>query len=171
MDQQSTSIPTVSGDVAGAPGAGVVDTLLRDHELIRACLDELDRTSSAQAATPLIERLKGILTVHNATEETIVYPALSKIAGEMIEPRKLYFETAEADMTFFELTNIAKGIMQGDFGATCSKFTAALREHMETEEQHAFPHLQKKSDAGELAALGPAVREFRSKLRFEGVPA
>ncbi|HYZ16338.1 MAG TPA: hemerythrin domain-containing protein [Candidatus Acidoferrum sp.] len=166
--QQKTSVPTVSGEMAGG---NVVDTLLRDHEQIRGLLDGLDRASSAQAAVPIIERLKGILTIHNATEETIVYPALAKFAGEMFEPRKLYFETAEADVLLFDITNIAKGNKEGDFGARCSKFTTAVRKHMETEEQHAFPHLQEKSDDKELANLGPAVREFRSKLRFEGVTA
>jgi hemerythrin superfamily protein len=171
MDQKNTSIPTVSGETAAKPGGTIVETLLRDHEQIRACLDQLDRTSNAQAAIPTIERLKGILTVHNATEETIVYPALVKFAGEMLEPRKLYFETAEADMLLFDMDNIAKGNKQGDFVAQCSKFTAAVRKHMETEEKHAFPHLQEKSDDRELASLGPAVREYRSKLHFEGTTA
>jgi hemerythrin superfamily protein len=169
MQQQNTPISTVSGETAAKPTGSVVDILLRDHQQIRTYLDELDRTSNAQSAVPIIERLKGILTVHNATEETNVYPALAKLAGEMIEPRKLYFETGEADMLLFELDNLAKGNIEGDFGAQCSKFTAALRKHMETEEQHAFPHLQEKSDDKELASLGPAVREYRSKLHFEGV--
>lgn len=169
MQQQNTPISTVSGDTASRPAGDVVDMLLQDHQQIRACLDELDRASTAQAAAPIIERLKGILTIHNATEETNVYPALAKIAGEMIEPRKLYFETAEADMLLFELDNMAKGNIEGDFGAKCSKFTAALRKHMESEEQHAFPHLREKTTDKEFASLGPAVLEYRSKLRFEGV--
>ncbi|HEY4439242.1 MAG TPA: hemerythrin domain-containing protein [Candidatus Elarobacter sp.] len=169
MQRQETAIPTVGGEFATNAPADVVDILLRDHARIRTCLDELDGASSAAAALPVLERLKGIVTVHHATEETLVYPALAKLAGEAIEPRKLYVETAEADMLLFELDNLARGILDGDFENRCATFTKAVRKHLDTEEQHAFPHLREKTANGQLAALNTAVRQYREKLHFEGV--
>lgn len=156
--------PSVSGETTQAR-SGAVETLLNDHVQIKALLDQLTQAQPAERIG-CIEALKSILVLHNATEENLIYPALHAVAGENIEPRKLYWETAEADMLLFALDQLAKGLTEGDFAGKARKFATAVREHIESEEQSAFPHLRQKVEAGDLAHLDRAVAEFRGKLRF-----
>lgn len=167
QSEVNRQVSTVYGETGGS--TDVVELLINDHQKIRALLTQLQNAEESQGRAA-VKELQAILTVHNATEENLVYPALAVTAGELLEPRKLYFETAEADMMLFKLDNIVKGALQEDFKDTAEKFVAALTKHIETEENHAFKHLREKVDSGELAHLNSAVHEYRSKLSFASKP-
>jgi hemerythrin superfamily protein len=157
---------TITGDTTERSG-GAVETLLREHQEIKSLLDRLT-SASREDASSCVEELKSILVVHNATEENLIYPALRAVANEHIEPRKLYFETAEADILLFQLDEIAKNIQQGDFTAKAEKFAGAVREHIDSEEKSAFPHLKEKTSASEMMHLDSASREFRNTFQYTG---
>lgn len=149
-----------------AHGRDAVEILLNDHNVIKSLLTELTQGDRNQRRATL-EQLKGVLTIHNATEENLVYPALDKVAGEGQEAEKLYHETAEADILVFELDNALKDGDDATFEATAKKFVGAVREHMKDEETKAFPHLVDGSDPQESEALTTSVKMFREKIRFE----
>jgi hypothetical protein len=150
--------------------------LLDDHRAIERLLDMLE-SADVVRARGIVEHLKPILTLHNATEEAVIYPALSLTSGNPIEvitgsltkPRKLYFETAEADMTFFRLDEIVHNRMRGDFHKLALKLVSMLRAHIRYEELDAFPNLADNANPEWEQHLGDAVREFRSKLHHDEV--
>jgi hemerythrin superfamily protein len=151
-------------------GNDAVAILENDHKVIKDLLDELTAATGTDRAQTL-EKLKGVLTIHNATEENLVYPAINKLAGSKLESQHLYHETAEADTVLFELDSMLKE--QGedaDFVDTAGKFAEAVRHHIQEEEEKAFPRLREKVDDQHIASLASSVKEFRHSLHFEITP-
>jgi hemerythrin superfamily protein len=149
-----------------ARGNNAVEILLNDHEVIKELLDKLTSATGAQRKQ-VMERLIGALTIHNATEENLVYPALSKVGGGKLESQHLYHETAEADVLLFELDSMLKEGDDSDFTAKAEKFQQAVLHHIEEEETKAFPKLEENSDAEQAKLLAESVRTFRKSIHFE----
>ena len=149
-----------------AHGHDAVDILVNDHKVIKGLVRELTEAGGSERRA-VMERLVGALTIHNATEENLVYPAISKIAGDQQESTHLYHETAEADTLLFELDSLLK---EGDgelFAAKAKKFQEAVLHHIEEEEKTAFPRLQEQADPEHAGVLTDSVKTFRKSLRFE----
>ncbi len=147
-------------------GSDTVEILISDHQQIKRLLSALTESTAAPSRKQTLEQLKAALTIHNATEENLVYPALSEVAHKKGEARKLYHETAEADILVFELDTMLKEGKDGNFTTTAEKLQKAVLEHIDDEESSAFPHLQKGADPMHAQLLTTSVREFRSALQF-----
>lgn len=147
-----------------------VQQLINEHQTIKGLLQRLESSTGTDAKS-ILEQLKGILTVHNAVEENLIYPALRVVAGKKTESLKLYNETAEADTLIFEIDSMLKEGEMGDFSKRVEKLHAAVVEHIEDEENKAFKHLQDNAEPAQTQQLNDSVREFRSKLHFEGSPS
>ncbi|MBV9264156.1 MAG: hemerythrin domain-containing protein [Candidatus Eremiobacteraeota bacterium] len=149
-----------------ARGTAAAEILRNDHNVIKSLLRDLTTASGSQRQR-VMEQLKGVLTIHNATEENLVYPALNKVAGSKMEADHLYHETAEADVLLFELDSMLKESDSSDFGAKAEKFQKAVLAHIDEEENKALPRLQENADPEKARALTESVREFRNALHFE----
>ncbi|HET7815599.1 MAG TPA: hemerythrin domain-containing protein [Candidatus Baltobacteraceae bacterium] len=147
-----------------------VQELINEHQTIKGLLERLE-SSTGTEATSILEQLKGILTVHNAVEENLVYPALRVVANKKSESLKLYGETAEADTLIFEIDTMLKEGATAEFSKRVKKLHAAVLEHIDDEESKAFKHLQDNAEPAQTQQLNESVREFRSKLHFEGSPS
>ena len=159
----------MQGDMNSIPAAGAdaIETLIEDHQRIKSLLSDLTKSTQSSSRMQTLERLKALLTVHNATEENLIYPALREVAGKKSESLKLYNETAEADVLVFTLDTMLKEGRDDDFGKTAGKLQAAILEHIEDEEEKAFPHLQKGAQPQQAQLLNESVRQFRGSLRFD----
>jgi hemerythrin superfamily protein len=150
-----------------ARGDDAVEILTNDHQVIKGLLSRLIEPNPSQREV-VLEQLKGVLTIHNATEENLVYPALNKVAGSRAESQHLYHETAEADVLLFELDSMLK---EGDavgFDAKAKRFREAVLHHIEEEEHKALPRLR-DVDTADAELLADSVRAFRKSLHFETV--
>jgi hemerythrin superfamily protein len=161
-----TTIKSQTLEVLPVRGANAVEILENDHEVIKGLLGELTSATSAGTAQPTLEKLKSVLTIHNATEENLVYPALSVIARKHAESQKLYHETAEADTVVFELDLLAKERDDATFAKKAAALQDAVLAHIDREEKSAFPHLQNGADAAQTKQLTADVKTFRSSLRM-----
>lgn len=148
-----------------ARGNDAVEILVNDHQVIKGLLAKLTDSNPADREQ-VLEQLKGVLTIHNATEENLVYPALDKVAGSRAESQHLYHETAEADVLLFELDSMLKEGDTVDFDAKAEKFRDAVLHHIEEEENKALPRLR-DVDAEQAELLTDSVRTFRKSLHFE----
>ena len=157
--QIDTSLLPVRGDDA-------VEILENDHEVIKELLAKLTTATNSKRAE-VLELLKGVLTIHNATEENLVYPAIQKVAGSKLESQHLYHETAEADVLFFELDGLLKEGNDEEFARKALKFQEAVLHHIDEEENKAFPRLEENADPQNAASLTESMREFRKSLRFQ----
>ena len=154
-------------------GNTVHEILENDHEIIKGLLNSLIHASDREDRMQILEQLKGALTIHNATEENIVYPALDKIAGHKFETLKLYNETASADILVFQIDTMLKEGDETKFGEKAQKLHDAVFKHIEAEEKSALPHLEKGAQTQEQQMLMQSVREFRNAMHFtpSSVPA
>jgi hemerythrin superfamily protein len=148
-------------------GNTVHDIIENDHETIKGLLNSLTHSAADADRMQILEQLKGALTIHNAMEENIVYPALNKVAGHKFETLKLYNETASADIMLFEIDMMLKEGDAEKFSEKAEKLHAAVFKHMEAEEHSAMPHLEKGSDSEESQMLLKSVRDFREAMQFK----
>jgi hemerythrin superfamily protein len=158
----------MQSDVMELPvrGSNALEILMNDHQTIKSLLDQLSRATQQSERKQSLERLKAALTIHNATEENLVYPALDVVAHKRWEPQKLYHETAMADILLFELDTMLKTGDTSDFEQKCQKLVKAINEHIEDEEEKAFVHLRDKAESNEMQMLTESVREFRGMLHM-----
>ncbi|MBV8374765.1 MAG: hemerythrin domain-containing protein [Candidatus Eremiobacteraeota bacterium] len=149
-----------------AHGKDAVEILLNDHKVIKRLLTELTEATANQRKH-VLDQLKGALTIHNATEENLVYPALNRVAGSKREAQHLYHETSEADTLLFELDSMLKEHDASDFKTSAREFADAVRHHIEEEEQKALPRLRENADESQSELLAESVKEFRKSIHFE----
>ena len=161
MQKAPYKLPTKGGDA--------VEILMNDHLLIEGLLERLTSAVDNAERKSALEELKAALTIHNATEENLVYPAIERIARKKAEAQHLYHETAEADVVVFELDSMLKeGRGEEDaFAATAEKLRNAVLEHIEDEERKAFVHLRNEADEEQTESLTRSVKQFRSALHYE----
>ena len=152
-----------------AQGGDAIEILINDHALIKTLLESLTAAVDVGERSNALERLKAALTIHNATEENLVYPAIERVAKKKSEAERLYHETAEADVAVFELDSLLKeGRGEEDaFATTAEKLRDAVIEHIEEEEKHAFKMLREHADTAQAEMLTRSVRQFRGALHFE----
>jgi hemerythrin superfamily protein len=153
-------------DLLPVRGNDATEILISDHEVIKRFLSELTQSSAGEGLKMTLDQLKGVLTIHNATEENIVYPALRQVAHKKWEAQRLYHETAEADVLVFQLDTMMKEGNYADFPRIAEKLRDAVLEHIEDEEQKAFPHLQDSAEPMQAQMLTQSVREFRGIIRI-----
>lgn len=148
-------------------GNTVHEIIENDHEVIKGLLTSLTHAAARADRVQTLEQIKAALTIHNAMEENLIYPALDKVAGHKIESLKLYNETAAADILVFQIDTMLKEGDETKFAEKAEKLQSAVFKHIEAEEKSAMPHLEKGAQAAESQMLLQSVREFRTALRFQ----
>lgn len=148
-------------------GQDTVAILMNDHQVIKSLLNDLLDAKTAAQHREIFESLKAALVVHNATEENVVYPALSQLADKKSESQKLYHETAEADLLVFDMDALMQAGDEKTFLRKAEKLRSAVFEHIDDEEKSAFPHLQKNMQKQQEQQLTKSVREFRQAFHWE----
>ncbi len=149
----SSQVPTVGNDA--------IAILVNDHQRIKQLLRQLTDGPEAQRSETL-ETLKETLTVHNATEENLVYPAIREIAGRKMHANELYHETAEADVALWQLSMMSP--QDGTFTSTATKARDAIEKHISSEEDSEFPHLRDSADPAQQQKLTSEVKKFRDRF-------
>ena len=153
---QRTIPATTNGEIPTV-GNDAIEILENDHDTIEMLLNELVDGSEAQRAGAL-EQLKTLLTVHNATEENLIYPAIHEIAARPMHAGKLYHEQDDAKVVVWKLSMLEPG--SEDFRATAVNLREAVLKHVRLEEEHEFPHLRDAA-AEKMTTLTTEVRRFR----------
>jgi len=164
---QSQSSVRYEGGASVLPveGSDAGEILINDHEAIKPLLQSLCDAQERAQRVSILDRLKAMLTIHNATEENLVYPALQEVAGKKHESQHLYKETAEAAVLLFTLDTMLKTGEDAEFAQSAKAFQAALLEHIEDEETKMIPELREKATPDQAQLLTRSVREFRSGIQ------
>jgi hypothetical protein len=138
------------------------------HQLLRTLTDQIDDTNAGTAQhRGLIDRLLLELDIHMQIEDTLYYPAVSRVsplvAVAHAEHRAVSDQLAAALRTKVD---------SNDFPIEWDAFTTTLHHHAAEEERDMFPHARHLGDT-ELVALGAAMtsllnqrrRSLRTRLR------
>ena len=164
----------VNGNAAvlkgGVPVTGndAIEILENDHRVIKDLFSRLVAASEPSEQSLVLDKLKAILTIHNATEENLVYPALRVAASRAKDADALYHQQDEAKVGIWKLDAILTGSLKNeDFCKHAKELQEAVLAHVRKEEETEFPHLHESLKGKSLTQLTEAIREFRGKFTFE----
>ncbi len=138
--------------------------LQTDHRRFEKLLDEGEQSTerATKGRREILDTLKSELTVHEAIEEQILYPALEPHP----EARKTTIEGFEehhvADVIISELKKVATD--DEKWGAKFKVLKENITHHIQEEERIMFPAARGVLPREELLALGARMRALKAEL-------
>jgi hemerythrin-like domain-containing protein len=144
-----------------------ITMLTEDHREVERMLDELEPTTERAIKTrgELFAKLKAALTVHEAIEEEIFYPALRAHPKAKDIVLEAYEEHDVVDSIMGELETTP--VDDETWGAKAKVMTENLRHHIEEEEGEMFKTARQVFDRAELEELGERMAARRAKAERE----
>jgi hemerythrin superfamily protein len=139
--------------------ADAVTLIMNDHRLLEGLLAQLRTDQGDRHA--LVEEITARLTAHARAEEQEVYPAIAQAdPGEKPEVDHAYDEHLQAE---HELAKVRNLIASPHFGDAVTAFVAAVKHHVEEEENEVLPRLREVVDADTLHRLGAAFAQAQAQ--------
>ena len=159
------NLVSVARTSASTINTDAISILVDDHRLIEALMNQIAQTpaSNPTRRTRLLQQLIDILTVHNFSEENVVYPAIKDIANLPNDATTLYQEQDLAKVQVFELNQLSTS--DPDWGNRFTTFQNAVLSHVAQEENVDFPSLRTAAGPTKLAELTTQVIQLRSHWR------
>jgi hypothetical protein len=145
-------------------GEDAFQILKHDHKRLK---EHLERIISDPDDRP--ERLMDFtmhFAVHNATEETFIYPAVGKIALHPDDAEELFHQQDGAKEILWALHEIGTtaGPKSARFTNTTKELLATALAHVHLEETRDYPKLYTALGHERVKRLTHEVREFRRRL-------
>jgi iron-sulfur cluster repair protein YtfE (RIC family) len=141
-------------------------TLLKDdHDKVKGMLSKLDDTTERAEVTRTegLAKLKQELTVHEAIEEEILYPALIEFAKTKDITLEAFEEHHVVDMIMAELEQTPVG--DETWAAKLTVMKENLEHHIEEEEDDMFKKARQVMDEAELEELGERMSARKAELQ------
>ena len=138
--------------------------LMTDHRRFEKLLEEGEKTTerARRGRREILKALTSALSVHEAIEEQILYPALEPHPEARKTTLEGYEEHHVADSILSELKDVA-----ADDEKWAAKFKVLkenIAHHIEEEERMMFPAARGVLEPEELLALGARMRALRAEL-------
>lgn len=123
----------------------VVTQLLAQHDLVRAAIDDVAKTTTAAARQQAFDTLRELLARHETAEEMIIRPLTRGIdGGDGIASARMDEENESKVL----LTKLEKmDIASLEFARTFERFAGAVLTHAQAEERSEFVLLRENLDA------------------------
>jgi hypothetical protein len=132
--------------------------LVRQHQRIAMLLDAVERERYVRA--PLFEELVEELTAHLGAEDLLRYPAAPErvrdLATRTGDDRESFLRALQA-LTSADATT-------PDFGRTLAAFVAEFRRHVDLEECHLIPAIERAASEQELVEFGARMEQFCAEI-------
>lgn len=141
-------------------------TLLKDdHDKVKGLLSKLDDTTERAEVTRTegLTKLKQELTVHEAIEEEILYPALIEFAKTKDITLEAFEEHHVVDMIMVELEQTP--VEDETWAAKLTVMKENLEHHIEEEEDDMFKKARQVMDEAELVELGERMSARKAELQ------
>jgi hypothetical protein len=147
-----------------------LDLLKADHDKVKKLLTEGEETTERAVKTrsEVYETIKRELTVHEAIEEEIFYPALKEHPNARDIVLEGYEEHHVVDEIMGELG--ATDVTDETWGAKFKVMKENIEHHIEEEEGEMFKQARSVFDADELDQLGSRM-EARKEQELQRQPA
>jgi hypothetical protein len=135
-----------------------------DHDKVKEMLERLESTTERAVKTrqELFLKIKEELTVHEAIEEEIFYPALKEHAEAREIVLEAYEEHNVVDVVMGELERTP--FDDETWGAKAMVMKENLEHHIEEEEGEMFKHARDLFDGETLEALGAEMESRKQQL-------
>jgi hemerythrin-like domain-containing protein len=138
--------------------------LKEDHDKVKAMLSELEETTerAIKTRTRMLAKLKQELTVHEAIEEEIFYPAMKEHA----EAKDIVLEAYEEhDVVDAIMTEIERTPVEDEtWAAKLKVMKENLEHHIDEEEGEMFEHARRIFDGDTLEMLGEQMQARKRAL-------
>lgn len=140
--------------------ADAITLIEQDHRALEALFDQVTAPDGDRVA--LIQQITARLTAHARAEEAEVYPAILQARPrEDEEVEHAHDEHHEAEHLLRKARNLTAS---PHFEEAFEAFVAAVRHHVEEEEEQILPALRDAVDAATLERLGAAFEQARTEL-------
>ena len=135
-----------------------------DHDKVKKMLRELESTTERGVKTreDLFSKLKHELTVHEAIEEEVLYPALKEQPKTKDIALEAYEEHHVVDTVMAEIEGVA--YEDETWGAKFKVLKENLEHHIEEEEGEMFKQARQVLDRDELNQLGETMAIRKREL-------
>jgi hemerythrin-like domain-containing protein len=142
-----------------------ISLLETDHRKVQKLLDRLDETTDRAVRTreDLFATLRDEITVHEAIEEEIFYPALKEHPRARDIVLEGYEEHHVVDGIIADLARVP--FDDETWAAKFAVMKENLEHHIEEEEGDMFAKARRVFDKGELTALGSAMADRQRQER------
>jgi hemerythrin-like domain-containing protein len=138
--------------------------LQADHRRFEKLLEDGEKSTerAAKGRAELLAALASELTVHEAIEEKVLYPALEPHA----EAREVVLESFEEHHVADTIIRELKAVATDDekWGAKFKVLKENIAHHIKEEEQNMFPKARGVLPREELLALGARMRALKAEL-------
>lgn len=145
-----------------------ISILMNEHKAVKERFGVLLNAESTERAS-ILDEIKGMLAVHNATEENVIYPAVHEIAQRPMHARTLYHEQDDAEVALWKLAKLEPG--DPEFVRKGTELRDALLAHVEREEGSEFKALREAMSAKQADKLADDFQAFRATLAGRREPA
>jgi Hemerythrin HHE cation binding domain len=141
-----------------------LNLLKKDHDKVKKMLQELESTTERGVKTreELFTKVKHELTVHEAIEEEIFYPALQQHPKTKDIALEAYEEHHVVDTVMAEIEGVA--YEDETWGAKFKVMKENLEHHIEEEEGEMFKQAKQVLDPDELSQLGESMKVRKEQL-------
>jgi hemerythrin superfamily protein len=136
-------------DISSSDGTNVIDVIQQEHQEIEALLAQVADHDNA-GRDEAFEKLASHLSKHEAAEQAVVRPEISKIDGTEAEAREA--EETKADAMLAQLKSLDVG--SAEFDSLFEKFRSAVLRHAQHEESEEHPKLAANLDPERLEDMG-----------------
>ena len=137
--------------------------LEEDHAKVKKLLEELDQTTerAVKTRTEMLARLKQELTIHEAIEEEIFYPALKEHAEAKAIVLEAYEEHDVVDRIMTEIE--ATPVEDETWAAKLTVMKENLEHHIEEEEGEMFKQARDIFERAALEMLGEQMQARKER--------
>ncbi len=157
---------TLSTEDFAAFDTDVLDTLEKEHDEVKALLEQLVKSESGSARKALLKKIKLALVPHSRAEEKIVYNAViaQKDKDAKIDGEEGYHEHALADKMLATLGKISTATSP-EFSAGTKVLKELLDHHISEEERNIWKDVQKHFSADQRAEMNVQYLKEKKKVR------
>lgn len=154
-------LPATAQQPVQLPGGArdVIALLEAEHRAALSLVSRMIATTDGRQRAAMLSRLGAALTIHNANEENIVYPAIRDAAHRPSDATMLYHQQDDAKVVIAQLTML--GPTSAAFTDLVRTLQTALRAHIHQEETVDFPAVRTALGPG-LARLNVLTAQLRS---------
>jgi len=148
-----------------ASNVDAIQLLKDDHQKMRKLLTELDSTGESDTTKRqrLFTQVKEELTVHEAIEEEIFYPALKQHRKAKEIVLEAYEEHGVVDMVMTEIEQVP--FDDETWGAKFTVMKENIEHHIEEEENEMFPQARDAFEKADLEELGKQMMARKEQLQ------
>ena len=141
-----------------------VDQLLADHQKVKGLFNQFEEIkdhASDQEKGALVEKICDELSVHEAVENDVFFPAVREVLQRKDVLQEATDDQEDAGDAIQELSELTPG--EPDYDRTVSQLGSRIAAHAAEEESDVFPKVQRSQVDTE--ALGAKMATHKSELQ------